>query len=324
MLLEIAGGVERFKRGHRFHAQFKNVYELKAGDPVKMAGVQVGRVETLELTNQSVLVTFKLKPEVLVRTDTKAAIRFASMLGGQNFIALDFGTEKGLKAEPNTILTSVDQPDVNALLAKLDNVATGVENVTRSFSGDRIDNLLGPFTDFMKQNNTKLTAIFGNMQIISDNIASGRGTLGRIVKDDELYTTALGTVSNFQSTATEIQQAVAEARQMLRRSDGMVDNLNRILTNANEVVLQINSGKGTLGRLTRDERLYSESTTAMTNLREIFEKINRGQGSVGKLVNDESLFKNVKLTLQKVDKATEGLEDQGPISLMGTVLGSLF
>jgi phospholipid/cholesterol/gamma-HCH transport system substrate-binding protein len=62
----------------------------------------------------------------------------------------------------------------------------------------------------------------------------------------------------------------------------------------------------------------------MTQLREILQKLNRGQGSVGKLLNDDSLLKNAKLTLQKLDKATDGLEDQGPLSILGLIIGSLF
>jgi phospholipid/cholesterol/gamma-HCH transport system substrate-binding protein len=86
----------------------------------------------------------------------------------------------------------------------------------------------------------------------------------------------------------------------------------------------VNAGKGTLGMLTKDEALYRETTTAMGNLREILQKINQGQGSVGKLVNDESFYKNLRLSLQKVEKATEGLEDQGPLTVLGTIVGKLF
>jgi len=86
----------------------------------------------------------------------------------------------------------------------------------------------------------------------------------------------------------------------------------------------INQGKGTLGRLTKDEKLYNETTVAMSNLREILEKLNRGQGSVGKLLNDDTFLKNAKLSLQKLDKATDSLEDQGPLSVLGLVVGSLF
>ncbi|MND01773.1 hypothetical protein D3C83_208930 [compost metagenome] len=62
----------------------------------------------------------------------------------------------------------------------------------------------------------------------------------------------------------------------------------------------------------------------MTNLKEILQKINQGQGTVGKLINEPEFYKNAKLTLQKLDKATEGLEDQGPISVIGMIANSLF
>ena len=62
----------------------------------------------------------------------------------------------------------------------------------------------------------------------------------------------------------------------------------------------------------------------MTNIKEIMEKINQGKGSVGELVNDNSFLKNIKLNLQKVDKATESLEDTGPLSVLGTAVGTLF
>ena len=62
----------------------------------------------------------------------------------------------------------------------------------------------------------------------------------------------------------------------------------------------------------------------MANLREILEKMNRGQGTVGKLINEDSFYKNAKLTLQKLEKATEGLEDQGPLSILGIAVNSLF
>jgi phospholipid/cholesterol/gamma-HCH transport system substrate-binding protein len=62
----------------------------------------------------------------------------------------------------------------------------------------------------------------------------------------------------------------------------------------------------------------------MTNLKEILQKVNRGDGSVGKLVNDQEFYKNAKMTLQKLDKATEGLEDQGPLSVLGIIVNNLF
>ena len=81
---------------------------------------------------------------------------------------------------------------------------------------------------------------------------------------------------------------------------------------------------GMIGKLVKDEKLYQETAESMTNLKEILQKVNQGQGTVGKLVNDQEFYKNAKLTLQKVDKATEGLEDQGPLSVIGLLANSLF
>ena len=50
----------------------------------------------------------------------------------------------------------------------------------------------------------------------------------------------------------------------------------------------------------------------------------RHAGSAGMLVNDPGFYDNAKMTLQKIDKATEGLEDTGPLSVFGTAINGLF
>ncbi len=192
-------------------------------------------------------------------------------------------------------------------MAKIDNVATGVENLTRSFTGDKIDNLLGPFTDFIKANRAPLTATIANLQSISGQIAQGQGTIGKLIYDDSLYNSASTTVANLQTNLTD-----------------MSAEIKLTLADARKVIDQANSGQGTIGKLLQDETLYREAADSMTNLKEILQKINRGDGSVGKLVNDQEFYKNAKLTLQKLDKATEGLEDQGPLSVLGIIVNNLF
>ena len=51
IILECVGGIERFQRGNHVNALFNNVQDLKVGDRVKMAGVEIGRVENIQLTN---------------------------------------------------------------------------------------------------------------------------------------------------------------------------------------------------------------------------------------------------------------------------------
>ncbi|HEY1172789.1 MAG TPA: MlaD family protein [Verrucomicrobiae bacterium] len=322
ILFEMVGASNLFKRGYKLNGLFANVQELKVGDPVKMAGVEVGRVDKIAFEDDKVKVTMKINEGVPVKTDAKAAIKFAGLMG-QNFVSINLGMAP-TKFEDNGTIETLEQADLSAIMAKLDNVATGIENVTKSFSGDSIQNVLGPMTDFLKENNPKLSIILGNLQNVSTQMAEGKGTVGKLLTDESLFNDAKGAVNTLNATAEDIKVAIGEARTIVGNANRALGQAEGALTDARKVVNDINEGKGSMGKLLKDETLYNETTTAMVNLKEILVKINSGQGSVGKLVNDESFYKNVKMTLQKVEKATEGLEDTGPLSVLGTAVNSLF
>ena len=302
LIIETIGGIQFFKRGYHINGLFSTAQELKVGDQVKMAGVTIGRVEAIALAENKVKVTMKLNEGSVVKTDSTATIKFAGLMG-QNFISIDFGSPAAGPLANDQYVNTAEQPDLSVIMAKLDNVASGVENLTKSFTGDKIDNLFGPLTDFIKQNTGPLTATIANIRAMSGQIAEGQGTIGKLIYDESFYNSALVTVSNLQSTSDEIKLAIGDAR---------------------KIIDDINAGQGSLGKMVKDEKLYTETTASMTNLKEILEKINHGQGTVGKLVNDQEFYKNAKLTLQKLDKATEGLEDQGPLSVVGIIAGGLF
>jgi phospholipid/cholesterol/gamma-HCH transport system substrate-binding protein len=295
IIIETLGGAEFLHSGYHVSALFDTVQDLKVGNSVKMAGVEIGRVEKITLADQKVKVTMKLNSDAVVKTDSKAVIKFTGLMG-QNFVAIDFGSPDAPRAVDGVVLSTVDQPDLNAIMAKLDNATTGIENLTKSFTPDTINNLLGPLTDLIRQNSAHISMTFSNIQSISSQIASGQGTVGKLIYDQSLYNSAMATVAGLQDT----------------------------LASARQVINTVTNGQGTLGKLMTDETLYNATTASMTNLNQILLKINQGQGTVGKLVNDQEFYKNAKLSLQKLDKAADGLEDQGPLSVIGMIVGNVF
>jgi phospholipid/cholesterol/gamma-HCH transport system substrate-binding protein len=304
IILEMVGGLDFLRGGLRLNARFKNIQELKKGDPVKLAGKPVGRVEAIEFADAKVLVRMKiLEAKAVVRTDTRAAIKFSGLMG-QNYVALDFGTDKGeIITLPDQEIATDEPADIGALLSKLDGVAGDMKKITANFTDFKLDEIVMPFSDFLKESRPRITGILTNVQAVTEQINSGKGTVGRLVYDETLYSTALSTVTNLNSTSDDARELVAQGK---------------------TVVADVRAGKGTVGRLLTDDQLYREITEAATNLKEILQKVNRGQGSVGKLVNDDALINNAKLTLQKLDKATESLEDQGPLSVIGILVNPLF
>ena len=288
LIIETLGSADLFSRGKHVSALFDTVQDLKVGDRVKMAGVEIGRVDKIEIADEKVSVTMKLKLDANVKTDSKAIIKFTGLMG-QNFVNVSFGAPGSPKAEDGAVLETEEQPDLSAIMTKLDAAASGIANFGKSFTGDKIDNLVGPLTDFIKQNSGPITATIANVKNVTSQIAAGQGSVGKMIYDDTLYTTALSTVSNLQDTAISVHTAVNN----------------------------ISAGQGTIGKLLTDETLYRSTTASMTNLESILIKVNSGQGSVGKLVNDQDFLKNAKLSLQKLDKAADGLEDTGPLSVIG-------
>jgi phospholipid/cholesterol/gamma-HCH transport system substrate-binding protein len=304
LIMEVIGSFDYFKRGILVHAYFDSVKELRVGDPVRLAGYDIGRVSAIDVAPDinRIQVTLKIDDVRGAKTDSEGSIQFAGLMG-QNFVGLTFGSPEAPPLTEGSTIKTVEHPDLGTLMARLDSVAAGVENLTKTFTGDDILNLLGPFTDFLQENSPRIGQILADAQTITAQVADGEGTIGRLIMDDSLHRSALETVGGLQESAQDLQETLAAARSVLD---------------------QVNAGQGTLGQLLTDKGLYEETTLAMTNLREIFEKINFGQGSVGKLVNDEALYRNINVSLQKLDKATETLEDQGPISVLGIAIGSLF
>jgi phospholipid/cholesterol/gamma-HCH transport system substrate-binding protein len=303
ILMEVAGSVSLFSKTIAVDTRFDNIKDLKTGDPVKVAGVQVGRVKTIAFDSNKVLVQLEIDQDKqsAIRTDSEASIQFEGLMG-QHYVAVKFG-DSGMPIESGTVLTTREQPDLSTLMTKLEGVADGVENMTSSFSGDTFGDILGPLGDLIQENKDKLTTMLSNFEQISDQIAKGEGTIGKMISDPEFYESATATVRKLQLTADEINLAVQDAR---------------------NIVTKLNEGVGTLGKLTTDDTLYQESTVAMNNLKEILVKLNQGKGSIGMLINDPALLNNATTTLQKVNKATESLEDQGPMSVIGMAVGNLF
>jgi phospholipid/cholesterol/gamma-HCH transport system substrate-binding protein len=295
IIVETLGSADWFRRGYHVTAQFSTVQDLKPGDRVKMAGVEIGRVEDIQLTDTKVSVIMKLNDGAMVKTDSKASIKFTGLMG-QNFVAVDFGSPDKPKAKDGTELAAVEQPDLSAIMTKLDGAVDGIQNMTKSFGSDDIHNLFGPLGDFFKSHKDELAAVIANVTNVTGQIASGQGTVGKLIYEDALYASALTTVSNLQATGASANEMIASVKLLVNNAS---------------------AGQGTIGKLLTDETLYHAATGSMTNLNQILLKINQGDGTIGKLINDQEFYKNAKLSLQKLDKAADGLEDTGPLSVIG-------
>ena len=133
IVLEMVGAADFFKRGYQVYATFKNAQELKKGDLVKLAGVEIGRVDSVGLVANQARVGMKIQGKYNIPTDAKAVIKFTGLMG-QNFVAIEGGTLGAPKILAGGTLETTEQPDISAIMVKLENVASGVEGAIASLS----------------------------------------------------------------------------------------------------------------------------------------------------------------------------------------------
>ena len=304
VMMELIGGLAPLKSGVLIQTKFKNVLDLKTGDPVKVAGVNVGNVSSIKLKEGGVLVSMKIKKNTGITTDRIATFMFLGMMG-QNYVSIDFA-DRGEPVQDGAMLLSQEQQDLSMLMNKLDGVIGGIDELTRNFSSDSLSSMISPFTDFIKENQDSLSSIgpiLLNVENITAAISGGKGSIGKMMMEGEMYSSAMNTLGNLELTMDDARAIASQAKWMMT---------------------DVQQGRGSVGKLLSDEAVYVEMRDSLTHLREILQKVNSGEGTAGRIVNDPALYKNAKLTMQKLDKATEGLEDQGPISVIGIAAGSLF
>ncbi len=107
------------RSGYELTAEFRRAEGLAAGSDVRIAGVKVGTVRTLELDPKSykAIATLTLRQDVEIPEDTAAKITSASLLG-DNFLALVPGSSDYMLADGEAIQFTQDSVNLLDLAAK--------------------------------------------------------------------------------------------------------------------------------------------------------------------------------------------------------------
>ncbi|MBI4528999.1 MAG: MCE family protein [Deltaproteobacteria bacterium] len=113
------GKVELFgNKGYRVYADFASVAGLKIGDPVEIAGVKIGKVETLSLAEDKARVGLTVDDSVKLQEDAIASVRSRGLIGDK-FILITLGASDKVLQPGGRIRETESPPDLPDLLGKL-------------------------------------------------------------------------------------------------------------------------------------------------------------------------------------------------------------
>jgi phospholipid/cholesterol/gamma-HCH transport system substrate-binding protein len=212
---------------------------------VRVSGAKAGAVkEILPPTKPSE--KFRVKMEVaedlhpLVRTDSVAGIEVEGLVGG-TFLSIGTGTDQAPKAAENSTIPSREAFAISDLLQQMSDTITTVNKTIDDLKGDvqravvsiadtagNANALIAAVSDDVKTMASAGARISGDAAEIAESIRQGKGTIGKLVNDDELYRRAIAIAKSAEEIASNAREVVEQARQAvvkLQAKDGPVQGM---------------------------------------------------------------------------------------------------
>ena len=244
-------GRDLFTNYKTLYVQYDNVEDLPASAPVTLNGLVIGKVSKISISE----VTGKLTVELQLKTDfpisktSKATLYSPSLIGGKQIKITPNMADKDLAVEGQTLESDVElglteslggkmepiQVKLEKMLVNIDNLVSGLNNVLDKKGQEDIKKTLAELSQTMEQ----FHRASGSINSILD---TNKGQINGVVTNFNKMSSNFNKISDSLNKA-DLGKTVRNLNQTLAKVDGLMSNLN--------------SGKGTAGKLLNDDALYN-------------------------------------------------------------------
>ena len=245
-------GTSLFDNEKELYAIYEDVEGLMVGAKVTINGYSVGKVKNIDFDEnyKDIKVTFSLRNDLNFSNQSLAQLYEAGLIGGKA-IAIIPNNDAGEPIKNGDILPSEVKPGltelVNQQIAPLQNKIEGLLTSADSlFAG--VSNVL----NYESQNNLKL-ALKGLTESIS-NINELSESMGRIVNANEkVFNSTMGHVETTSKNLSQLTDSLSK----IELSTTM-KNMEVASTQLKSILMNLEEGKGSVGKLLNDDALYNE------------------------------------------------------------------
>jgi phospholipid/cholesterol/gamma-HCH transport system substrate-binding protein len=242
-----------FKSGYPLFAVFKWGANLRVGQPVRLAGVQVGFVEDVALRNNGTLLTrMNIEDEYRIPEGTTATVVPVGIFGDVEIALNPIGPNARSVPEGDTVPTGNAPPGLPEITAKADSVASVAIDVSRRLQTEMVDSGgLAELRRTIASTNVlvaQLTRVAAEQsRQLTETQVQLRRTLAAIDS-----ASVDSTVRNFQVTSRNVA--------------AMTDSLVTTTSKLNSTLARLDRGEGTAGKLLTDTLLYRDVRSLVTRL----------------------------------------------------------
>jgi len=280
-----------------------------------------------------------------IRTDSTAQLIAMSLLANDKMINITPGTSAGSPVAENHVLNSTTTMSLNQLtqtgnelLQQINKLATPANEILTK--ANRGEGTLGKIVndDSLYRNldtavaETRQTVV--KLQTTLDKINNGDGSAGKLLNDPELYNSLNRTVVQLEKISqdlragrgsagkfltddavyNETRAVISDLRDSVRDLKPTFEKFNKIAGDIDSITTDLSQGKGSAGKLLKDEQLYEDARVTLARFNSTATKLDTligdaqsGKGTIGKLLTDETLYNNVNQTASNINQlSSEG------------------
>lgn len=216
---------------HQFtvYAQFNDIQTLEAGAKVRVAGMNAGQIEAIQVPakpNQPFRLTLQLdrKFRSIVRRDSLASIETEGMVGNK-FVNIAKGSAKAPECSGCT-LPAQEEVSMDQLMQRGNDIAQSIQSTIGDLH-QRADTILQNVDGASASANTMLAQAKPNVVGLTRNanalvagIRQGQGAAGQLLVDKKVASDVTQTIAN-------ARQASANVRQTTRKIDAMTSQVRQ-------------------------------------------------------------------------------------------------
>ena len=295
--------------GYTVHAYLPDVMGVAPHSRVNIQGIQSGVVDRIWLDQGRARIDVKMKPEVKLYDDAVIGKRASSLIG-ESFIALIPGTEGHRELKDGDEVTHIlDEPGIQTLENQVSEILKDVKTVTESLRGSvgtksGQDDIAAILRNLAEVTESLNQTVKENRQAVKDSLAS----IQVITRESQPKIDAI--LVNVKTITDEVRRATAAAdapgqdgkpgdvKSALERINRASASLESTLQHADNVAARIDQGKGSIGKLTKDETLVNEVEGVVEDVGEFVGGISRLQTVVGLGTEYNFLANTVKSYVQ--------------------------
>ncbi len=275
------------KDDKKIQAEFDSVAGLDDKATVRVAGVRVGRVDSVGLSGRRARVTLVLEQPVNLTEGSYARVANLGLLG-EKYIELIPGPLDAPLLAPGAVLPGKTPPSIDEAIAKINDIGTSIQQITGSLSGaslgDSINRLISEF---------ELTSREIRL-VVAENRANLSSTLANANQASAILASELPRLADqMDRTLRQIETLVADNRGNVSTSLANIrevtDRLQVSVDNVNKISGKIASGEGTIGKLVNDEKAYDQVLSTLDSIQGGVETLSGTLGAVNKFKIDLDL-----------------------------------